>query len=228
MTTGEQDRAVTGHDTGRLARARLCVLVEGTDDSAAFERVLGDLFAVGVPMIQIRDKRLPDAALVDRCRRAVAAARRIAPAAPPLVIVNDRPTVAAAAGADGVHLGAGDEPVREARRRLGPRAVIGRTAHELDEARAAVADGADYLGVGPCFPSITKAFSTHAAREFLTAAARLPCPVFAIGGVTVARLADLAACGIDRVAVAAAVTSAADPARAARDLLAALAAPTGR
>jgi thiamine-phosphate pyrophosphorylase len=142
--------------------------------------------------------------------------------APPLVIVNDRVEVALAAAADGVHVGAADMPVAEARARLGPAAVVGRTAHDIAAARAAIEAGADYLGVGPCFPSTTKSFASHAPREFLATAATLPLPVFAIGGITVARLAELAALGIGRAAVAAAVTAAADPAAAAQDLLAAL------
>jgi len=208
----------------RLADARLCVLVSGGSDLAGFERLVGCLFAAGVPLIQIRDKTLPDAALAERA----AAARRLAsghdPAAPPLVIVNDR-CVVAAAGADGLHVGATDLPVMAARRLLGPEALVGRTAHALHEARAAIAAGADYLGVGPCFPSTTKSFANRAPRDFLAAAARLPLPVFAIGGITPERLAELGRLGIRRVAVAAAITAAADPPAVARQFLTALEAP---
>ena len=224
MTTttadGERSRPVSARD--RLATARLCVLVAGGPDPAGFERLVAGLFAAGVQMVQLRDKQLSDEALLDRCRRALDLAHRHAPEPPRLVIVNDRVEVALAAAADGVHLGAADMPVAEARARLGPAAVVGRTAHDIAEARAAVAAGADYLGVGPCFPSPTKSFAGQASREFLVAAARLPLPVFAIGGVTVPRLADLAALGVGRVAVAAAVTAATEPAAAARELLATL------
>ena len=206
----------------RLAAARLCVLVTGGADAADFERLVGVLFAAGVPMLQLRDKQLADDVLIDRARRAVALARRHAPAAPPLVIINDRVDVALAAAADGVHVGASDLPVAEARRRLGPTALIGRTAHSLAEADAAVAAGADYLGVGPCFPSATKAFAQHAPRAFLTAAAALPVPVFAIGGIDGERIDELVGLGLTRIAVAAAVTAAAEPAMAVQALLAAL------
>jgi thiamine-phosphate pyrophosphorylase len=201
----------------RLAAARLCVLVSGGPDRAGFERLVAGLFAAGVPLIQIRDKSLPDGAVAER----VATARRLAlrsdPAARPLVIVNDRAPLAAAA--EGLHVGATDMPVAEARRLLGATALIGRTAHAMAEAEAAVAAGADYLGVGPCFPSTTKSFAVHAPREFLAAAARLSVPVFAIGGITPERLPELAAVGIRRVAVAAAITAAADPPAAARRFL---------
>jgi thiamine-phosphate pyrophosphorylase len=224
MTTTAGDGAMPSPSPfrDRLAAARLCVLVTGGVDAADFERLVGTLFAAGVPMLQLRDKQLPDDVLIDRARRAVALARRHAPAAPPVVIVNDRVDVALAAAADGVHLGASDLPVAEARRRLGPTALIGRTAHSLAEAHAAVAAGADYLGVGPCFPSATKAFARHAPREFLVAAAALPVPVFAIGGIDGQRIDELVGLGLARIAVAAAVTAAAEPAVAVRALLAAL------
>ena len=226
MKTTAADDALsrTAPAPDRLVTARLCVLVAGGDDVAVFEQLVGGLVTAGVPMLQLRDKQLSDEALFDRCRLALTLARRLAPAAPPLVIVNDRVEVAVAAGADGVHLGAGDLPVAEARRRLGPTALIGRTAHSLPEAEAAVAAGADYLGVGPCFPSATKAFARHAPRDFLTAAATLSLPVFAIGGIDGGRIEELVGLGLTRVAVAAAVTAAVDPAAAARRLLAAVAA----
>jgi thiamine-phosphate pyrophosphorylase len=208
----------------RLAEAALCVLVEGGSDAATFERLVTRIFAAGVRMLQVRDKRLADAVLLDRLRTAVAAARWHDPAAPPLVIVNDRVPLAVPSQADGVHVGAADMPVPEARRLLGAGLLVGRTAHDLAEARAAVAAGADYLGVGPCFASTTKAFGASAPREFLAAAAGLPLPVFAIGGITPERLAELRGLGLGRVAVAAAVTAAPDPAHAAGRFLAALAA----
>jgi thiamine-phosphate pyrophosphorylase len=201
----------------------LCVLVPDSDNAVAFERLVTCLCGAGVRMLQIRAKDLDDDELAARVRMAMAIARSAAPARPPLVLVNDRVHVAAQAGADGVHVGAGDMPVAEARRVLGSDAIIGRTAHSIDEARQAVADGADYLGVGPCFPSTTKSFASYASRAFLAEAAKLPLPVFAIGGITVDRAVELRSLGIERVAVAAAITSAADPAAAARNLVDALA-----
>lgn len=205
-----------------LADINLCVLVAGGADAHAFSRLVTDLVAAGVRMLQIRDKVLSDTALVDRVGAALAIARTASPGSSPLVIVNDRVRVAAEAGADGVHLGATDMPLEEARRLLGDDRIIGRTAHDIDEARRAIADGADYLGAGPCFPSTTKTFVTHAPRAFLAEVALLPVPVFAIGGITVERLDELRALGIQRVAVAAAITSARAPADAARDFLASL------
>jgi len=221
--SGESSDAAIGWAAarGRLADARLCVLVSGGPDLIGFERLVAELFTAGVPMIQIRDKTLPDAALAERVAAARRLARRHDPAVAPLVIVNDRAALAAA-GADGVHVGATDMPVPEARQLLGPADLVGRTAHTLDEAHDAVAAGADYLGVGPCFPSSTKSFAAQAPREFLRAAARLPLPVFAIGGITPERLGELGELGIGRVAVAGAITAAPHPPAAARRFLAAL------
>lgn len=204
----------------RLAGVTLCVLVDGRTDVEQFERLVTSLVEAGVRMLQIRDKRLDPPALAVRVERAVAIARRLVPAAPALVVVNDRVDVAAATAADGAHTGATDLPTPLARRVLGPRPLLGRTAHTLAEAHAAVADGADYLGVGPCFPSQTKAFDGFASAGFLRdVTAGIALPTFAIGGVTLERLDALAALGVRRVAVASAVTAASDPAAAAAGII---------
>jgi thiamine-phosphate pyrophosphorylase len=162
--------------------------------------------------------------LVDRVLQAVAIARRLDPGDPALVVVNDRVDVAAATGAAGAHVGDDDLPIPLARRVVGPEAVLGRTAHDLEAAEAAAAAGADYLGVGPCFPSATKSFPEQAPAAFLRGVATgIALPAFAIGGVTLDRLESLFELGIDRVAVASAVTGAPDPAAAAAALLARLA-----
>jgi thiamine-phosphate pyrophosphorylase len=123
-----------------------------------------------------------------------------------------------------VHLGEHDLPVLAARRVVGSSRIVGRTAHTIEEARAAVHDAADYLGVGPCFPSDTKSFDTFAPREFLAAVSRnVALPAFAIGGILPERIAELRAIGLTRVAVASAVTRSSDPVAAVRAILAALA-----
>jgi thiamine-phosphate pyrophosphorylase len=208
----------------RLADVSLCVLVDGGHDAAAFERLIMALVEAGVRMFQVRDKSLPLSLLAERVRTALAIVRRAGGADRPIVVVNDRVDVAAAVAADGAHVGADDLPVSLTRRVVGPERLVGRTAHDVDEARAAVRDGADYLGIGPCFPSPTKSFAEHAPPEFLRAVCReVSLPTFAIGGITAERLEPLVALGVTRVAVASAVTRAADPPRAARGLIDALA-----
>jgi len=216
------ERAAVGaiRAADRFHGIRLCVLVDGRQDLPAFTRLVESLLEAGVRMLQIRDKDLGVPALVDRVRQALASARRRAPEGGAIVVVNDRADVAAAVGADGVHTGAADLPTVLVRRVIGPGMLLGRTAHDLAEARAAVIDGADYLGVGPCFPSVTKAFASIAPAEFIgTVAREISLPAFAIGGVTLERIDTLAALGIGRVAVASAVTGASDPAGAAAALI---------
>ncbi len=218
------ERAAVGaaRAANRLAGIALCVLVDGRKDEVSFATLVESLFVAGVRMIQVRDKTLPVPLLVARARAALAIARRYAHEGGPrpLVIVNDRADVAAAVGADGVHTGDDDLPTPLARRVIGPQALCGRTAHSLAKAEAAVLEAADYLGIGPCFPTATKPFSAFAPPEFLRGVAdTIGLPTFAIGGITLQRLPELIPLGIRRVAVASAVTCAADPAAAARAFL---------
>jgi thiamine-phosphate pyrophosphorylase len=149
------------------------------------------------------------------------AALRICRAADALCLVDDRIGVALAAGADGVHVGADDLPVAAARRVLGPAAVLGATCRTPAAARAAVADGATYLGVGPAFATSTKdGLPPPIGPDGVAAVAHaVPgTPVIAIGGVTAARASRLEAYG-----VAAVSAIAADPAAATVEFLRALA-----
>lgn len=213
----------------RLAGVNLCVLVDGRQDLPSFERLVESLLEAGVRMLQIRDKHLPTPALAARVARAVAIVRRRGGDEPAIVIVNDRADVAVATGSAGVHTGEDDLPSALVRRVVGPEMLVGRTAHSLAEARTAVTEGADYLGVGPCFPSATKAFGTFAPPDFLRAVAdEVRLPVFAIGGISLESLDDLVPMGISRIAVASAVTAAADPAAAAAALIARLRTLTSR
>ena len=141
----------------------------------------------------------------------------------PLFIINDRADVAAAADADGVHLGQDDLGLKEARAILGPRKLIGVSTHSIEQARAAVLDGANYIGVGPTFPSTTKTFAQFPGVELLRrVAAEIRLPAFAIGGVTAENLNKVLATGFSRIAVSSAVTAAPSPAATAAALRAIL------
>ncbi len=142
---------------------------------------------------------------------------------PALCIVNDRPDLAALAGADGVHVGQQDVSVKDARLIVGPESLIGVSTHSIEQARQAVLDGANYIGTGPTFPSGTKSFAHFPGLDLLrTVAAEIRLPAFAIGGISADNLADVLGTGIRRIAVSAAITAAPDPAEATRELLAAL------
>lgn len=203
----------------RLAAARLYLLVSGTACRGSLEMTLRRAIAGGVDLVQLREKELTDRELLARARDV----RRWTRETGVLFIVNDRPDIARLVGADGVHLGQDDLPVREARRLLGPDALVGVSTHDLDQVRRAVLDGADYLGVGPVFPSQTKSFDRFPGLEFVAAAARqTSLPAFALGGIGPENVARVVAAGASRVAVGAALAGADDPESVARALKAAL------
>ena len=232
----------------RLADARLYVLIDGGESEAAFVALVEELVAARVSVLQLRAKGLDDRELLSRARRLVALAGQ--PPAPPggcsgdgmddrsrdyppaetgdtnrapLVIINDRPDIAVLADADGVHLGQDDLRVKDARAIVGPRRLIGVSTHTIDQARAAVLNGANYLGVGPTFPSQTKSFDEFPGLEFVReVAAEIRLPAFAIGGITSQNVGQVMAAGLRRVAVASAVTEAAKPHAAATALRAVL------
>jgi thiamine-phosphate pyrophosphorylase len=171
----------------------------------------------GADVIQVRVKGWTDHDLLELAEQVVAWCQPYGAAC----IVNDRVDVALAAGADGVHLGAEDLPVSVARRLLGPGALVGGTARDPATARALVAAGASYLGVGPCFATVTKTGLPDPIGFVGVAAvaAVVDVPVIAIGGVRADQIAELRAVGAYGVAVVDAVSGADDQAGAVRDLL---------
>ncbi len=198
---------------GGLASVRLCVLI--TESlckrpwlEAAEQAILG-----GADCLQLREKDMEAGELLRRARQLVELCRR----SRILCIINDRPDIALLSDADGVHLGQGDPPAIEARKLLGRGKIIGVSTHTLEQARQAVRDGADYIGVGPVFRSSTK------PRDFLpglalareVALAALPIPAIAIAGITLANVDEVLASGIRAVAVTAAVIGTDDPRAAA-------------
>lgn len=209
----------------RLAGVSLCVLVDGRATADAFESLVASLAKAGVGMIQLRDKQLDDRELLERARQL----RRLTRGTATLAIVNDRADIAAASDADGVHLGQEDLSVKDARAVVGTRMLVGVSTHNIEQARAAVWDGANYLGAGPTFESQTKAFDKFAGLEYLREAAdEIRLPTFAIGGITADNLPDVLATGILRVAVGSAVTETKDPHSAACELLSMLKSPIAK
>ncbi len=168
--------------------------------------------AGGADCIQLRDKDLSDRRLLAMAR----GLRELTREADVGFIVNDRPDVAAAVAADGVHLGQDDLPVAAARRVLPAETLVGKSTHDIDQARAAQAEGADYIGVGPMFPTATKDAGPVAGMAFLSQVVReISIPHVAIGGITAENVADLAAAGARRVAVCSGVIGAENPTAAA-------------
>ncbi len=158
-----------------------------------------------VDLIQLRDKTLSD-------RKLIATGKVIAEltrGTDTSFIMNDRADIAIACGADGVHVGQEELSVADARRILGPNKWIGVSTHSLEQAQAAVLDGADYIGVGPVFASQTKSFSEHKGTELVQQICEeVSLPAFAIGGIDLNNAEQIAAAGCNRVAVTAVFSNA--------------------
>ena len=178
--------------------------------------LLDAVLAGGCRVVQLRDKRATAAALyplaralADRCRRAGA-----------LFIVNDRADLALAVGAGGLHVGQDDLPAAAARRLLPAEMVLGVSTHGPEQARRALADGADYVAVGSIFPTGTKAGFELVGPELVRRLRpEIPVPLVGIGGITADNAAQVMAAGADAVAVISAVCAAADPEAATRRLM---------
>lgn len=199
----------------RLAGCRLYLLVTEHLCRGGIERVVKEALEGGVNAVQLREKGIEDPRLLELAEQV---RRWTADAKAPL-IVNDRPDIAVLSGADGVHVGQDDLSVQQARRIVGPHRLVGVSTHSIEQARQAVLEGADYLGVGPVFASQTKEFSSLAGLGFVTqVAAEIALPWFAIGGITATNIAQVVEAGAVRIAVSSAICGADEPAAAAREL----------
>ena len=168
----------------------------------------------GVDVIQLREKDLEGGELLERAR----ALRRLTARCGALFVMNDRPDVALLCGADGVHLGQDDLPPEEVRELVGPEMIIGLSAHSVAQARRAEGRGADYIGVGPVFPTRTKGYQSGGGLDFvreLCSATSLPS--VAIGGITPARAGEIIGAGASAVAACSALCGAENAAAAARE-----------
>lgn len=190
-----------------------------TDDGAPDEvrRMVEVVLAAGAPCVQVRAKALTDRDLFDLASDVAARCR----AAGARCIVNDRPDIAMAAGADGVHLGADDLPVAAVRALVGDDLLVGGTARDATQAAQHHAAGADYVGVGPVFATSTKqGLPAPLGLDGLAAVTRaVDVPVIGIAGITLDRVDAALAAGAHGVAVVGAVSRAEDPAGATRALL---------
>src|SRR6266545_4837857 len=197
----------------RLAAARLYLCTPIRPDLADFaEAVCG----AGVDVIQLRDKEAEAVPLLE----AAAVLRAAADRHGALLAVNDRADVALAAGADILHLGQEDLPMTWARQVVGDGMLLGRSTHDLGQARDAIAEGWDYFAVGPVHPTATKPGRPAVGTSLLRDVAALDPkpPWFAIGGIDRSNLAEATGAGATRIVVVRAITDAADPPAAAADL----------
>jgi thiamine-phosphate pyrophosphorylase len=216
----ESALAATRQGLVRLADARLYVLVDGAENEARFAARAAELIHAGVDVLQLRDKRLDDRQLLGRAKLLRELTRR----SRTLFVMNDRADLALLADADGIHVGQEELSVSEVRAIVGPGMLIGVSTHSVEQAEQAVLDGANYVGVGPTFPSGTKSFDQYPGLELLRAVAgRVSLPAFAIGGITSENLATVLGCGMSRVAIGGGITATPEPGVTAADLKARLA-----
>lgn len=203
--TGEARRAALG-------RARLYLCTADRPDLGDF---VTDVCGAGVDIVQLRDKDLPDRALLERA----AVAREAAQAAGALFVLNDRPDLAVACGADGVHVGQDDVPAAVARQIVGPDVIVGLSTHSPEELAASAGEPVDYVSAGPVEPTPTKPGRPGTGLDYIRlAAGRSPHPFFVTGGVSPATLPTIAAAGATRFVVVRALTEAPDPAAVAAEL----------
>lgn len=169
----------------------------------------------GVTCVQLREKNMDNTAFLREAREILNLCRQYKVP----FIVNDNVEVAIACGADGIHVGQEDTAADEVRRRIGRDMILGVSVHTVEEAREAVRNGADYLGLGAVFPTSTKTDVDQMPNETLRAICdAVDVPVVAIGGINRSNIGKLTGSGIDGVALVSAIFSAADIEAACREL----------
>ncbi|HXE51656.1 MAG TPA: thiamine phosphate synthase [Tepidisphaeraceae bacterium] len=211
----EQRLARTLRPAKCFADVRLYVLIteqccRGNWLEAAEQALIG-----GADCLQLREKQLDSGEMLRRAKQLVALCRKYER----LCIINDRADIAILSDADGVHVGQDDLPAAEARKLVGTGKILGVSTHRIEQARQAVLDGADYIGVGPMFRSNTKPRDFVAGLEYARQiATEIAIPAVAIAGITAANVDDVIATGVQAVAVTAAVLDSDDPRRATAEL----------
>ena len=216
----------------RLTGSRLYLCTADRPDLAEFVEAV---CAAGVDIVQLRDKELPARLLLERA----ALARDAAHAHGALFVLNDRPDLALACDADGVHVGQDDAPPWLCRRILGEDKLVGLSTHASDELTAALSEPVDYVSVGPVEPTPTKPGRPGTGLAYVREAAGIlerpgaisapgrskkpSLPFFVTGGISPATLPAVAEAGATRFVVVRALTEAPDPAAVVKELLALLA-----
>lgn len=169
----------------------------------------------GADVLQLRGKDVPEKEL----RRLALELRALTKELGAIFIINDRPNITLEAHADGLHIGQEDMPIEEARRLVGNDKLIGISAHSIQQARQAQANGADYLGIGPIFPTDTKARVNPVETQLIRQVVKeITIPFFAIGGINTNNVRQVLDAGATRIAVCSAIVSQEDVLDAARGL----------
>ncbi len=180
-----------------------------TNPVVGYERCCEAAVKAGVRIVQLRMKDAPRDEIVATAR----ALRRITAGTDTIFIVNDDPSIAAEAGADGVHVGQGDMPVAEVRRQYPSLRIVGLSTHNLAQAEASIAAKPDYIGVGPVHATPTKKIPdpTLGVEQAAKMIARVPYPAVAIGGIDGGNLPEIIRAGARNWAVVRAVCGSKEP-----------------
>jgi thiamine-phosphate pyrophosphorylase len=204
----------------RLRKARLYLVVEARPAGRSAAEVLRPALASGVDMVQLREKEADDETLL----RAAAEFRALCDEYGALFWMNDRPDLAVAAGADGVHVGQGDAPADAVRGEVGEQMLVGLSTHSPEQFDAGVASTADELSVGPVWETPTKAGRPGTGLGLIRYAAERAgdAPWFAIGGIDRDTVRHVMAAGARRIVVVRAIRDAPDPGAAAAEMRSAL------
>lgn len=206
----------------RLAKARLYGILDlGYIAEDSLERMAAQLCEGGVDIVQLRAKGRDECAIEEMANRVAPILRD---AGVPFII-NDFPELAPSVGADGAHVGQDDFSVADARWRAGralagevPLPIIGKSTHSVEQAIAAAAEGADYIGFGPLFPTPTKAGRAAIGMGDIARVHELvSVPIFCIGGIKLENLAEVIAAGAQRVVIVSGILQARDVAAYCRE-----------
>jgi thiamine-phosphate pyrophosphorylase len=196
---------------------RLCVITDTRTQNKYSHFELAKLAVKGgADIIQMRDKIISTSEFI----RVAVSIRKLCNKHNVLFLVNDRADVAMASGADGVHLGKEDIPIKDAVKLLGKRKIIGGTAHSMKEALQREKEGADYIGFGHIYPTSSK----HKPEKpkgigyLKRVVEKLNIPVFAIGGINIANIDEVMSTGVHGAAVIGSVAGSKDPREAVKEL----------
>ncbi len=203
----------------RLRWTRLYFVCDARPHAEDPEPLLNAAMAAGSWMVELRDREQPRS-VIERSGRTF---RRLANTYVALFIVNDDPYLARELSADGVHLGQDDMDPVEARRIMGPDAIIGLSTHSREQIEAAAEQPIDYISVGPIWETPTKEGRPATGLELIRTAAEIAkLPWFAIGGIDTANVGEVVEAGAERICVVRAIRDADDPRSAATRLFAAV------
>ena len=208
-----ESQLLATHRLQQLKTARLYLVTSPSENLCA---IVEASLKGGLTLVQYRDKNTDDLIRFENAQKLCQLCHDYGA----LFLVNDRVDLALAVNADGIHLGQQDLPIAIARQIIGPNRIIGRSTTNPQEMAKSIAEGADYIGVGPVYETPTKVGKAAAGLGYVNyAATNSPVPWFAIGGIDQTNLGDVLKAGAKQVAVVREIMQSPNPTEATQDLL---------